>query len=365
MSLSVRSIRLENFRSFSLLSEELSEGLTILAGPNAVGKTNTIEALRLLTGGRALRSSHPSELIKQGCASAAAAATLEGDGRILDILVEIEPGKKRYQLNGKPVRGQTLSGILTSVPFTPDDLVFSKGSASHRRQELDSFGSQMSKGYDKVSKAYLKAVEQRNALLKNEIVDTTLLDAWDESLTIGAASLLHHRLGLFERISRKASAVHAEIAAGESLEVRYDCSLGDVGSGTKEELEELMSGALIRARHDDLRRQMTTVGPQRDDIAFLIDGKDVRAYGSQGQQRSVVLSWKMAEVLVCQEVTGERPLLLLDDVMSELDANRRAAMMDFIETGIQTVVTTTNLGYFSDEVLDRARVVMMDVADRQ
>ena len=248
MALTVRSIRLENFRSFPLLSEELSEGLTVLSGPNAVGKTNTVEALRIVTGGRSLRSSRPAELIRQGCSTAALAATLEGDGRVLDVLVEIEPGRKRYRLNGKPAQAQALSGILPSIPFTPDDLVFSKGSASHRRQEIDAFGAQVSKGYDKVSRAYAKAVEQRNALLRSDMPDPALLDAWDESLSIGAASLLHHRLGLFERIARKATAVHAEISGGEELEVRYESSLGELGEADREGLQALMAGALSRAR---------------------------------------------------------------------------------------------------------------------
>ena len=138
-------------------------------------------------------------------------------------------------------------------------------------------------------------------------------------------------------------------------------SLGEDLSGrARDELCDLFARKLEEGRQDDLRRQQTLVGPQRDDIAFTIDGRDARVYGSQGQQRSIVLAWKMAEVRLSQEVVGEQPLLLLDDVMSELDEGRRDAMTRFVQSGIQTVVTTTNLGYFPEELLLDAKVVKID-----
>ena len=245
-----------------------------------------------------------------------------------------------------------------SVLFTPDDLQLVKRSASFRRDELDDFGRQANRGFASVLATYTRSIEQRNRLLKEERPDLDLLDAWDASVALGGATLLHGRLRLFERLRAKVCEVYGELAAGEGLECRYLCSLGEEALGlSKDELRELFCERLASARPDDLRRQQTTVGPHRDDVAFLIEGRDARAYGSQGQQRSVVLALKMAEVLLSAEVVGNQPLLLLDDVMSELDERRREAVTRFARRGVQTVITTTNLGYFSPKLLDGAEVV--------
>ena len=203
-----------------------------------------------------------------------------------------------------------------------------------------------------------RAVEQRNRLLKEEWPDQALLSAWDASVALGGATLLQSRLRLFERLRAHMERIYLEISQGETLSCSYECSLGEgVGELTRDELADRFAARLLDLRKDELRRQQTLVGPQRDDVTFAIDGRDARAFGSQGQQRSIVLAWKMAEVELCEEVVGDKPLLLLDDVMSELDEVRRDAVTRFVQGGIQTVVTTTNLGYFPDELLDRAKVV--------
>ena len=251
-----------------------------------------------------------------------------------------------------------MPATLMSVLFSPDDLALVKRGASGRRDELDDFGRQANRGYSNVLAAYTRAVEQRNRLLKESRCDLGLLDAWDSSVALGGATLLASRLRLFRRLSEKVSAIYARVAAGEELTCAYVCSLGEEALGMgRDELCELFAGRLRAARSEDLRRQQTTVGPHRDDVRFEIAGRDARAFGSQGQQRCVVLALKMAEVELAREVVGARPLLLLDDVMSELDAARREAVVRFAQTGIQTVVTTTNLGYFSPELLDASEVV--------
>ena len=205
---------------------------------------------------------------------------------------------------------------------------------------------------------YQRSVEQRNRLLKEPSPDRALLSAWDASVAVGASTLLLARLRLFERLRERVVGIYGEISEGERLGCSYVCSLGeDVGALDRDELAQRFLDAFERLRDDELRRQVTLVGPQRDDVVFTIDGRDARAFGSQGQQRSIVLAWKMAEVKLCEEVVGDTPLLLLDDVMSELDAQRRDAVTQFAMGSIQTVVTTTNLGYFPDDLLRHAEVV--------
>ena len=358
MGLLVKTLELQDFRSFGEKVVGLAPATTILCGPNAAGKTNTVEALQLLTAGYSFRHPTPAQLVREGARTARASARLEGDGRVVDLRCDVVSGRRQFFRNGKRIQASEVSGTLMSVLFTPDDLQLVKRSASFRRDELDDFGRQANRGFASVLATYTRSIEQRNRLLKEERPDLDLLDAWDASVALGGATLLHGRLRLFERLRAKVCEVYGELAAGEGLECRYLCSLGEEALGlSKDELRELFCARLAAVRPDDLRRQQTTVGPHRDDVAFLIEGRDARAYGSQGQQRSVVLALKMAEVLLSAEVVGNQPLLLLDDVMSELDERRREAVTRFARRGVQTVITTTNLGYFSPELLDGAEVV--------
>ena len=357
MGLAVTRVSLHDWRSFDDRTIDLSRGLTVLCGPNATGKTNTVEALQLLTAGMSFRHPRTPDFVRAGADAGYARARLEGDGRVVDVAAVVAQGRRRFERNDKPCRPQDLSATLMSVLFCPDDLSLVKGSARYRRDELDDFGAQANAGYRKVARAYARAVEQRNRLLKDPVPDKGLLAAWDASVALGGATLLRARLSLFARLRRHLRTIY-DAVAGEELDCTYESTLGGgVDALERDELRDLFLDRLDERREEELRRGMTLVGPQRDDISFAIAGRDARAFGSQGQQRSVVLAWKMAEVAIAREVLGEQPLLLLDDVMSELDESRRAAMTRFVQGGIQTVVTTTNLAYFSRELLDQAEVI--------
>ncbi len=335
--------------------------MTILCGPNAAGKTNTVEALQMLTSGASFRHPRARDLILDGEERARISSRLEGDGRVIDVACEITPTKRRFSRNGKPAQPADLSGTLMSVLFCPDDLSFVKRGARHRREELDAFGVQANAAYRRVVSSYLRSVDQRNRLLKEDGLDPGLLDAWDASVALGGATLLEARLRLFARLRSHVIDIYRTVAGGDSLDCEYACTLGENLEGkSRDELASLFADRLAEARPQDIRRQQTTVGPHRDDIVFTLDGRDARGFGSQGQQRSIVLAWKMAEVALAEEILGERPLLLLDDVMSELDAQRRDAVTRFVQSGIQTVVTTTNLSYFPDELLQRSEVVKFE-----
>lgn len=358
MGLLVTELSLADFRCFTRLEISPAAGVTVLVGPNAVGKTNTVEAIQLLTAGASFRHPSPRQLVREGADSARIDARLEGDGRVVDVRCDVTQSSRRFSRNGKACHAANMPESLMSVLFTPDDLALVKRGASVRRDELDGFGRQANRGYANVLSAYTRSVEQRNRLLREGRVDPSLLEAWDASVALGGATLLSARLRMFSRLAEKVQAAYAAISGGESLVCSYECTLGE-GLETlgRDELRDLFLDRLDRARPDDLRRQQTTVGPHRDDVLFSVAGRDARAFASQGQQRSVALAVKMAEVELAGEILGSRPILLLDDVMSELDERRRAAAVEFVRGGIQTVVTTTNLGYFSPELLDGAEVV--------
>ena len=358
MGLLVTELALADFRSFECLGVALSPGVTVFVGPNAAGKTNTVEALQLLTSGQSFRRPTPSQLVRDGAESARIDARLEGDGRVLDARLDVVAGRRQFSRNGKRCQAADMPGELMSVLFSPDDLALVKRGASVRRDEIDDFGRQANRGYANVLAAYLRSVEQRNRLLKDEFPDEGLIEAWDSSVSLGGATLLHARLRLFSRLADRVSEVYGRVSGGEELVCSYSSTLGEGVEGlTRDELRDLFYERLRAGRPDDLRRRQTCVGPHRDDVSFSIEGRDARSFGSQGQQRTVALAVKMAEVGLAEELLGSRPLLLLDDVMSELDESRREAVMSYVREGIQTVVTTTNLGYFSAELLDAAEVI--------
>ncbi len=358
MSLYFKELDLYQFRNHKEKSYKLSPHITILYGCNASGKTNTIEALQLLTAGNSFRKPSPRELIAIGCDNARIAGRLEGDDRLLDVQLDITNSKKYFTKNGKKCPSYEMARFLPSVLFNPDDLLFIKGSSSLRRSDIDHFACQVSQGYSDILRAYLKAIEQRNSLLKERYVDESLLDAWDEHIAIYGASLVIARRNLVRRLSSKMTDIYSSIASGERLICRYSPSgIEEFEDLTKEQCIDILRAKLKQTRPNDIRVRHTTIGPHRDDVVFEVDGMDSRLFCSQGQQRSIVLAWKMSQVYVCDDILDQKPLLLLDDVMSELDSSRRNAIIDFINNDIQTVITTTNLSYFSDNLLEFAKVI--------
>lgn len=362
MSIRASGLSVYNFRSFGEYDLQLGETVNVLVGRNAAGKTNLVECLQLLTSGQSFRRPSPRDLVRQGSDSCRAQCALEGEGRLLEMGLTVSSGRRAFTRNGKKVTAAGVRGVLPSVLFCPDHLDMVKRSASVRRAALDDFGVQLNEQYARLVATYERTVEQRNNLLKEPYVDRGLLAAWDESLSATGAALMVHRASLLSRVRDHAARAYAAIAPGEQLGVAYVPSV--YGDGPMEgplpprdEVQERFLRALDERRDEELRRGVTLSGPHRDEVLFTIDARDARSFASQGQQRSVVLAWKIAEVAVTRDILGRPPLLLLDDVMSELDAFRREAIMHFIEDGVQTVITTTNLGYFSDSVLAGARVV--------
>ena len=361
MGLKVCNLVLTDFRNFHQREFVLSEGMTVFLGRNARGKTNTVEALQLLTAGMSFRNATPRQLLREGCNEGKVSARFEGDGRVIDVSLELTENRRRFEINGKHAHSHEVPRTLMSVLFTPDDLHLVKGGASARRDEIDDFARQANQGFARVHKAYTRGIEQRNHLLKEGGYSSDMLDVWDESIARSGAALLHARLRLLDRLRPCIEETYAAIANGEHLSCAYESTLGeDVENLTKDELCERIVERLRETRDEGIRRQQTVVGPHRDDVVLSIEGRDARAFGSQGQQRTAVLAVKMAEVMVANDIVGQPPLLLLDDVMSELDERRRESVATFADRGVQTVITTTNLGYFSGDMVSAAEVISFD-----
>ncbi len=371
MALTITRVEYRDFRNMASRTLEPHPGLTVLVGPNAVGKTNCVEGIALLTSGQSFRHlAGPSDLVREGASSCRVSMLLEGEKRRVDVEFEVVEGKKRLLVNGKARRMGEGARLMPSVLFYPDDLMVIKGPASGRRAMLDDIGVQLSEAYRRVHRDYQRALAQRNALLR---VDDPagepgadprpngMLEAWTEALVGAGATLYLYRRSLLARLTPLIADAYASIAPGERLDVGYESSYApalDVDV-SRADVEAALRVRLGELRVAELSRRVTLAGPHRDDVTFAIDGRPARLFGSQGQQRTISLAEKIAHVNLVRAMTGTYPVVLLDDVMSELDATRRSALFDLIHTGVQTIMTTTNLDYFTPDELGSVRIVDM------
>ena len=354
MSFIVESLELQRFRSYRQAQLRFASELTVLMGPNASGKTNVIEALQLLTQGSSFRTTNWRDLIQWGEERAHIVLAAQDQGRRREAQLDVVEGRRGYRVNDKPLRSSSaLCGALPCVLFTPVDLRLVRESAALRRDELDDLGSQISSGYQRLRQEYRKIVQQRNRLLKEEQWTGEAFAAWTERLVEVGVALVERRITLFEHLRPALVAAYQRIDPGCALEATYVASWADGGDASQDAFYRALQSdvAAERARHT------TTVGPHHDDLVFTLGGQPARSFASQGQQRSIALAWKIAEIDVVTALTGTRPLLLLDDVMSELDEQRRAALTEYVGTVAQTVITTANIDYFRPELLERATLI--------
>lgn len=373
MSLKLSNISLSDFRSWNQLELAFESDLVLIVGRNATGKTNILEAIQMMTSLVSFKHPTLSQLINQEAGSATVKATVVGDSRSLDMRLDLKPGQRSYFLNGKKKTPSDMRGLVPSVCFAPDHLEFSKGSSQVKRAALDDLGSQISQSYQNVKRDYDKLIQNKNRLLKEESFSTSLLDSIDEMLVNCGAQLMFYRINLFSKLMRYAQVNYERISdarevltatyryswdrSGDPAAAReYPVSLGDVDV-SRNNLRDMLATRLSGARQSEIQRKRSLTGPHADEIRLFLDGNDVSDFASQGQQRSVVLAWKIAEVDQMEATFGNQPLLLLDDVMSELDGPRRRALLEFVDRGLQIFITATQRDYFDPELLGKATVI--------
>ena len=333
--------QLTNYRSYETCVLAPCEGVNVLLGDNGQGKTNVLEALYLACTGRSHRTRQDRELIRWGADFADVKVEAERRDGSHDVEIILPAlGRRRLKIAGQEVsRSGELMGHVTGVLFSPEDLRTVKDGPAERRRFVDMALSQIKPAYYYGLQRYARVLRQRNEVLKLAQAQPgvlSTLDSWDEQLAAAGAELMRQRREYVARLSKLAGETHREISDGrEQLEIRYvpSVSMGDDAQAILE--------ALFGARENDLRRMTTSVGPHRDDVLLTIAGRDVRAYGSQGQQRTAALAMRLSELDVMREAMGEWPMLMLDDVMSELDPCRRRQLIGRLK-GIQTFITCTD-----------------------
>ena len=407
----VTALHLKNFRNYADLTLALSSGINIFLGANAQGKTNILEAICYASLGRSHRTHQDSDLIR--FSEPAGILQLAFSRRDVPNRIDIElprKGRRKLLLNGQSIRPKDLVGSLNTVLFSPEDLFLIKGAPAGRRHFLDSEISQASPAYYHELLTYNRLLQQRNTLLKRireRHSAPNLLAPWDPQLAASAARITKKRQEAVKKLHMLANLMQRKISnSKENLSLTYEIHglennesqslLSDerhdrngtvfesqrgfirnplsrsvdsveapLAPATKETsipaqtppsnqvtspLESWYNKKLEARRDLDILRGVTSVGPHRDDLAMTVNGIDLRAYGSQGQQRTGALALKLAELEFLRSETGEYPILLLDDVMSELDASRREALLAFLQREhIQTIITATDAAYFPRE----------------
>ena len=331
----IKKIKIKNFRNYESEEINLDKNINIFYGQNAQGKTNIIESIFLCSLGKSFRAKKDKEMIKLNEQNAIVEVEYEKSDRDGKIKIEIG-NKKNIYLNGIKIKKLSeLLGNINIVIFTPDDINILKGGPQNRRRFLDIMISQLRPNYMHILNLYIKTMEQRNIYLrqiKEEHKDENLLDIWDEKLSEYAIKIYEYRKEFIKKIIKKLDIIHKNITNNaEQIELDYitECD-------SKEKYLKLLK----ERRKLDIIKGFTTKGVHRDDFMIYINKKDIKIFGSQGQNRTAMLSLKLAELQVIYDEIGEYPILLLDDFMSELDKTRRKNFLENIE-GTQVIITGT------------------------
>lgn len=398
-------LSLTHFRNYQRLELDFTRPLTLLQGQNAQGKTNLLEAIFFLATSKPVHAQSEREIVDWLAASepipycrvaGQVDAGREGTGRALELEIVLTLRgdgvnfAKQIKINGAPRRGLDLVGLMRAVLFLPEDIRLVDGAPGERRRYLDIALCQIDRTYCRALSAFQQVVTQRNSLLRSlresgvnpnaPAVDAQLA-FWDERLVQHGAAVVVRRHAFVLQLEQTAQARHAELSGGrETLALLYLPSFNP-GSMAEHEYEQLREGLSAAPNRDPLvledvaaaylrklasRRAReilsatTMYGPHRDDLRFLVNGRDLRLFGSRGQQRSAALALKLAEVRAMTEATGSTPLLLLDDVMSELDAQRRSLLLGVLGDADQAILTTTDWDDFTPEF--RAGAQLLTVA---
>jgi len=337
----LRRLQLRNHRNYAHLDISLEPGVHVFMGANGQGKTNLLEAVAMLALSSSPRARREVELVGPVAAASRIEAEVESEAKRIELTialdVEGERARRTIEVDGARLRAFDLPGHFRVTLFWPDDLGLIKSGPEQRRRFLNQLLVQVEPGYARALSGLRRILDQRNSLLRRiasgeEAED--VLEAWNSQLVSTGSEVANARARAVRELAPEAARCHAEIGAGERLEIEYLGPPDDLAAAVHNSLAE------------DLRRGVTTVGPHRDDLRVLLDGQDARSFGSQGQQRTAVVSLKLAEAELVTGRTGERPVLLLDDVLSELDLERRAALLRHVSTGGQVVITSVDAGPF-------------------
>lgn len=328
----LKELSFKNFRNLNDGSITVSPDINVVYGKNGQGKTNLLEGIWMLGGLRSFRSAKDKELIKECFASAEIEASFFSQDRDQSAKLNILPNKREAIINGvKKKSASSLIGVCSSVVFSPEHLTMIKNGPGERRRFIDSAICRFKPKYANIYARFNKILSQRNALLKaiTQNGGESMLEPWDISLASWGAALVFERLSYIKLLREKSKEIYRGISGGtEELFVYYQSSFGVLENDSIKEIEDKLVLKLKNSRSEDINYRFTTAGPHRDDIEIKINGKSARIFGSQGQQRSAVIALKLSEADILQQEKDEKPVIILDDVLSELDVERQKFLLN-------------------------------------
>ena len=368
----IKSLKLLYFRNYLSTNINAHPSLNVLVGNNANGKTNIIESIFCLALGKSYRTKSDSECIMFGEAATAMSCVVSKNNKNLDIMLGINNKGKSAKIAGvKKTKLTDFVGELNVVLFSPEDLQIVKGSPALRREFINREFYQFSRIYHKYNLMYQHLLKQRNSYLKDmrknpkDEMALTYLETLTSQLAKVALYITKERVSFVQDISKLTYENMLNISNGqETLKIRYKSSVLEALNikDTDDEAftEENLTNIIMRKSFDDIMRGSTKIGPQHDDLEFYINDLDAKMFASQGQQRSIVLSLKLAEINYLKNKTGTYPVLLLDDVLSELDKNRQLKLLDAINENVQTFITTPSISDIKEDLLKKAKVFKIE-----
>ena len=368
----IKSLKLLYFRNYLSTNIEVHPSLNVLVGNNANGKTNIIESIFCLALGKSYRTKSDSECIMFGETATAMSCIVNKNNRELDIMLGINNKGKSAKIAGiKKTKLTDFVGELNVVLFSPEDLQIVKGSPALRREFMNREFYQFSRIYHKYYLMYQHLLKQRNSYLKDmrknpkDEMSLAYLETLTSQLAKVALYITKERVSFVQDISKLTYKNMLNISNGqETLKIKYKSSVLDALNITEINdesfTEENLTKVMMKKSFDDIMRGSTKIGPQHDDLEFYINDLDAKMYASQGQQRSIVLSLKLAEINYLKEKTGTYPVLLLDDVLSELDKNRQLKLLDAINENVQTFITTPSISDIKEDLLKKAKVFKIE-----
>lgn len=357
----LNSIQLSGYRNYDKLDIKTDNQVNLFVGPNAQGKTNLLEAIFVLALTKSHRTSKDKELLGWNSSEARIRGEIDKKYGSLTLDLTLSTQGKKARINGLEQRKLSdFVGALNVVMFAPEDLEIVKGTPGTRRRFLDMEIGQVQPGYLYSLGQYAKVLMQRNNYLKKASpgsAQQTMMEVWDMQLAEHGVKIVKKRQNFIRKLQKWAQHIHSGITAGsEELTIVYRPSFDIDGVEEDSVLFEQFMIKLTQVKDQEMRRGMTLIGPHRDDMAFYINGKEASIYGSQGQQRTTALSLKLAEIELIHEEIGEYPLLLLDDVLSELDQNRQTQLIETFQSKVQTFITTTGLDSVNVSKLHDSRI---------
>lgn len=358
----IKQLNLKNFRNYEQLELTFENKVNVFLGENAQGKTNVMEAIYVLAMAKSHRTSNDKELIKWEEEYAKIDGRIEKRNGSLPMQLIISKKGKTARCNHlEQKRLSQYVGNMNVVMFAPEDLHLVKGSPQFRRRFIDMEIGQISPLYLHDSSTYQKILKQRNSYLKllqsRSTTDETMLDVLTEQFIHVAVKIISKRFEFIYLLEKWAQPIHQGISQGkEKLQLIYKPSVDVSKEQSLSQIAEIFNDKYKEMKQREIDRGITLFGPHRDDLQFLVNGRDVQTFGSQGQQRTTALSIKLAEIDLIFSEIGEYPILLLDDVLSELDDYRQSHLLHTIQNKVQTFVTTTNIEGIDHETLDDASI---------